>query len=100
MDGWGAATSGVATDGTPVNDGMTGATVEVRTGLNVLYNVTATGGPARGTTLTQTVTLTPGTTYNVGFFYVRAMGRIGDSYTIIVDGIPLTLTRSDHVGGH
>ena len=51
-----------------------------------------------GTTLTQTVSVTPSTTYNLGFFSVRSNGNVGRSFTVTVNGNAVTLINSNHIG--
>ena len=51
-----------------------------------------------GTVATQVVTVTPNTTYNVGFFSVRSNGSVGRTFSVTVNGNAVTLTNSNHIG--
>lgn len=87
--GWsvsGNAAAGVAPAGTLISGTYYGAApVQPRTGNYAAYNV-ATTSPNVGTWLTQTVPVTPGTIYLLGFYMKSSGGPGGYSPTIWVNG--------------
>jgi hypothetical protein len=97
--GWavsGSAASGVTTDGTIYSTGLQGdVPARVRTGTFAAYNLAAFLG-SRNTTLSQTVTVAPNTTYRTGYYYRTPGGPVSVALELKVDG--RVLLSPDHRG--
>ena len=101
--GWtvgGTAAWVVDTDGTAIGDDLGPATVEVRTGTFAFVNKTAST-ISLGTTLSQTVTVLPDTTYEVGFYSVHSDRIVGLGFEIDVNGtdVPVEDLQSEQGNG-
>ena len=85
---------GVATDGTVLPSDFGPTSVEVRSGTYAAHNLTAAVAvPPIGTTLIQTLSVTPRVQYTFGFHHVTSLTSVGPSFGIVVNGIPIPLTR-------